>query len=51
VVGVRVAEDVISSFLNARFGTNPDVRRRVEQLRQMELEAQRADGPTNQVTR
>jgi ribose 5-phosphate isomerase B len=45
VVGVRTAEDVISSFLNARFGTDSDVRRRVEQLRQMELEAQGAGGP------
>jgi ribose 5-phosphate isomerase B len=39
VVGVRIAEDVISSFLSARFGTDPDVRRRVEQLHEMELEA------------
>ena len=40
VVGVRIAEDVISSFFSARFGTDPDVRRRVEQLREMELETQ-----------
>ena len=38
VVGVRIAEEVLSSFLSARFGTDPDLRRRVEQLREMELE-------------
>jgi ribose 5-phosphate isomerase B len=41
VIGVRIAEDVVSSFLSARFGTDPDVRRRVEQLHEMELEAVR----------
>jgi ribose 5-phosphate isomerase B len=39
VIGIRIAEDVISSFLSARFGTDPDMRRRVEQLHEMELEA------------
>jgi hypothetical protein len=33
-------EDVIAAFLDARFGTDEDVRRRVEQLREMELDAQ-----------
>jgi ribose 5-phosphate isomerase B len=40
VVGVRIAEDVISAFLGARFGTDADVRRRVQQLHEMELESQ-----------
>jgi ribose 5-phosphate isomerase B len=44
VVGVRIAEDVVTAFLDARFGTDPDVRRRVEQLRAMEREAAGAAG-------
>jgi ribose 5-phosphate isomerase B len=36
IVGPRIAEDVIAAYLNARFGTDPDVRRRVQQLHEME---------------
>ena len=36
IIGPLIAEDVISTFLAARFGTGDDVRRRVQQLRQME---------------
>jgi len=40
VVGVRIAEEVLTAFLAAEFSTDPDFRRRVEQLADME----RADG-------
>lgn len=36
VVGVRVAEDVLTAYLNARFDNTEDVRRRVAQLAEME---------------
>jgi ribose 5-phosphate isomerase B len=39
VVGPRIAEDAISAFLAARFATDPDVRRRVQQLAEMERAA------------
>jgi ribose 5-phosphate isomerase B len=49
VVGVRIAEDVISAYLSARFNDDPDVRRRVEQLHEMEQEIQGARGRTDHV--
>jgi ribose 5-phosphate isomerase B len=36
IVGPLIAEDVISAFLDAHFGTGDDVRRRVQQLRELE---------------
>lgn len=44
VVGPRIAEEVVSAYLNARFGTDPDVRRRVQQLREMERALPHAAG-------
>lgn len=40
IVGPKIAGDVIESFLTARFSTDPDLRRRVRQLADLE-EAQR----------
>ena len=40
IVGPRIAEDVITAFLNARFDDTEDVRRRVAQLAQIEANAQ-----------
>jgi ribose 5-phosphate isomerase B len=51
VVGVRIAEDAISAFLGARFGTDLDVRRRVEQLHEMEREASLGGRPDERVPR
>jgi ribose 5-phosphate isomerase B len=39
VVGRRIAEDVVTAFLAAEFSTDPDCRRRVRQLADMELAA------------
>jgi ribose 5-phosphate isomerase B len=50
VVGVRIAEDVISAFLGARFATDPDVRRRVAQLHEMERESQGARDRNDRVS-
>jgi ribose 5-phosphate isomerase B len=36
VVGERIAEDVVSAYLDARFSSDPDVRRRVQQLHEMD---------------
>jgi ribose 5-phosphate isomerase B len=36
VIGEKIAEDVLRSFLNAEFSTNPDFRRRVQQLKALE---------------
>ena len=41
IVGPRIAEDVLDSYLAAVFGTGADVRRRVTQLTAMELAAAR----------
>ena len=43
IIGPRIAEDVVRAFLDATFGTGDDVRRRVRQLREIELR-QRATG-------
>jgi ribose 5-phosphate isomerase B len=39
VVGEKIAEEVLRAFLTARFADDPDVRRRVEQLAEMERAA------------
>lgn len=39
VVGEKIAEDVLTVFLAARFSTDPDFRRRVSQLADMEAAA------------
>jgi len=39
IVGPKIAEGVVEAFLAARFGTDPDVRRRVDQLHAMEAAA------------
>jgi len=39
VIGQRIAEDVITAFLEAEFSTDPDFRRRVAQLDSMESAA------------
>ena len=36
IVGPKIAEDVITAYLDARFSTDPDFRRRVAQLAEME---------------
>ncbi len=48
VVGRRIAEDVVTAFLAAEFSTDPDCRRRVRQLADMELAA--AEGLLRQAT-
>ena len=40
IVGKKIAEDVITAYLDARFSTDPDFRRRVQQLVEMEKGAQ-----------
>ena len=40
IVGPRIAEDVITAFLNARFDDTEDVRRRVAQLAEIEANTQ-----------
>ncbi|RKN10951.1 RpiB/LacA/LacB family sugar-phosphate isomerase [Streptomyces radicis] len=39
IVGPRIAEDAVAAYLAARFSTDPDFRRRVEQLADMERAA------------
>jgi ribose 5-phosphate isomerase B len=39
VIGERIAEDVIGAYLGASFSTDPDFRRRVQQLSDMEVAA------------
>lgn len=46
IIGPRIAEQVITTFLDARFGTGDDVRRRVHQLH--EIEQRYAAGPGRQ---
>jgi ribose 5-phosphate isomerase B len=41
IVGSAIVEDVISAFLDARFSDDPDVRRRVAQLADLEAEEAR----------
>jgi len=36
IVGRKIAEDVLTAYLDARFSTDPDFRRRVAQLAEME---------------
>jgi ribose 5-phosphate isomerase B len=36
IVGIKLAQEILSSFLNARFSEDPDVRRRVAKLREMD---------------
>jgi ribose 5-phosphate isomerase B len=43
VVGRKIAEDVITAYLEARFSTDPDFRRRVAQLAEMETAARATD--------
>ena len=40
VVGKKIADDVITAYLGAEFSTDPDFRRRVAQLAEMEAAAQ-----------
>ncbi len=41
IVGRRIAEDAVAAYLAANFSTDPDFRRRVQQLSEMEDAAQR----------
>ena len=49
IVGKKIAEDVLVAYLDARFSTDQDFRRRVQQLAEMEKTAQgrvtTQDGP------
>jgi ribose 5-phosphate isomerase B len=36
IIGPKVAEEILTAFLNAKFSTNEDFRRRVRKLEQME---------------
>jgi ribose 5-phosphate isomerase B len=37
IIGPKLAEDVLKTYLNARFASeDPDLRRRVEKLQEME---------------
>jgi ribose 5-phosphate isomerase B len=42
IVGRAIAEDAIAAFLTARFADNPDVRRRVHQLAELEIDLARS---------
>lgn len=42
IVGPKIAEDVITAYLDARFSTDPDFRRRVAQLADMEAATREA---------
>ncbi len=37
IVGVKVAQEIVRAFLTAQFSEDPDVRRRVAKLREMDL--------------
>jgi len=37
IVGIKVAEEIIDSFLKAQFSTDPDFRRRVQKLHELEV--------------
>ncbi len=39
VIGIKLAEEVLAAFLKARFSTDPDFRRRVAMLTEMEKKA------------
>jgi ribose 5-phosphate isomerase B len=39
IIGPAIADDVVAAFLDASFSTDPDFRRRVAQLADMEVEA------------
>ena len=36
IIGPKIAEEVLTSFLNARFSTNEDFRRRVQKLEELD---------------
>jgi ribose 5-phosphate isomerase B len=36
IIGIAVAKEVLDAFVNAEFSTDPDFRRRVEKLSEME---------------
>lgn len=44
IVGRKIAEDVVTAFLDATFSTDPDFRRRVAQLAEMEEAARGTAG-------
>jgi|GEM_PF-2349372 ribose 5-phosphate isomerase RpiB len=37
IIGVNVAQEIVTAFLAATFSTDPDFRRRVAKLRDMEI--------------
>jgi len=37
IIGIELAKEVLDAFVNAEFSTDPDFRRRVEKLAEMEL--------------
>jgi ribose 5-phosphate isomerase B len=37
IVGIKLAEEILQAYLNAAFSTDPDFRRRVQKLHDMEL--------------
>lgn len=37
IVGIKVAEEIIDAFLKAQFSTDPDFRRRVQKLHELEV--------------
>lgn len=37
IIGIKVAEEIIDTFLTAEFSTDPDFRRRVQKLHDMEV--------------
>jgi ribose 5-phosphate isomerase B len=51
IVGRRIAEDVITAYLDARFSTDPDFRRRVAQLADMEAATRDAADGRNEGAR
>ncbi|MEW1811893.1 ribose 5-phosphate isomerase B [Pseudarthrobacter phenanthrenivorans] len=46
IVGRKIAEDVITAYLDAQFSINPDFRRRVAQLADMEAATREASNST-----
>jgi len=41
IVGIKVAEEIVQTFLDAEFSTNPDFRRRVQKLHELERRSAR----------
>jgi ribose 5-phosphate isomerase RpiB len=41
IIGIKLAEDILLAFIKARFSTDPQFRRRLDKLAEMERRAAR----------